>query len=126
MPRNMLTLVLIIAITLASLPNLGAAGDQAVRSPDSCEWVARADYGGIPKMTAIENAMSSQEFSSRIVGYKNVTFDSMFATGTLDSLCHDTSRTVHVVFGLYNSSGFAGYLVVSEDTSTLSPFAAEY
>ncbi len=63
---------------------------------------------------AVALANTSSDFIQNAAAYSSVSYSSIFDERSFTTSCVVTWLDVNVVFALHNSSGFAGWLVVSE------------
>ncbi len=94
---------------------------------DFCQSNAVSISNALNESNAIDNALSSQEYSINITGFVGASYVSTFEIFSIVSpaTCGISVQSVNVVFSLQNSSGFAGFLVVSENATTLFPVSSQ-
>lgn len=94
-------------------------------SVSNCASVTRAEYLGMNRNEAMQNAQDSAIFVKASASLTNVSYYSTFEAGTaLPPACNISNMTADVVFAADSSTGFA-FLVVVENASTLNPIGVQ-
>jgi hypothetical protein len=93
----------------------------AASSTGSCLPAVASDYARIVKSDAIANATASRGYSNASARFSALSYNSIFQIGTvLGPQCDDSISSITVVFTIFNSSGFYGFLYVTENPLTLA------
>src|SRR6266581_5277608 len=89
----------------------------------SCAAFAAAEMGKVNRDIAIIGARTSDFFAQESSKFTNVTYNSVFETVHWSGppTCIPSNELLNIVFAAYNFSRFTGYMVISEDPSTLTP-----
>jgi hypothetical protein len=103
--------------------NITAAGptDSTTETTNYCSAEISQQVNLINVPSARSFAQSSSFYALNAVEYNNISYYSIFEIDNYTTACTVSVSSVNVVFALNNSSGFVGYLVISENPSSLFP-----
>lgn len=79
-----------------------------------CSAAILTDARTLSTEKAVAMAQSSEQYQKAIAGNDAVIFNSLMDTWSYDLSCNISLTNVGVVFGLRNSTGFIGWLVITE------------
>ncbi len=97
------------SVPVVASSSLNSCDEQVASQIDSLSFL-------INDARAVSLALSSPQLAAVSKGY-SLTFNSLFNRWSFDSTCKVTWISVNVVFARVNSTGFTGYVVVSENPS---------
>ncbi len=117
-----MTILLLLVGSSANLV-MAATDDSSFTTTQStnCETATAATYNALDQTMAVNNAISSQEYVQGIIGYQEVTFNSIFQIDKTIApypTCTEQVLSFNVVFTLYNAtSRLTSNLVITENSN---------
>src|SRR5437867_3778282 len=116
------SIMLFPSISTVSVESQGNMSTQSPPSPKMppCDSAARSEFNKLNVYSAIHSAQDSQAFKLIASSFEKTLYISSFMITEWEANCVPGNEIFNPVFSAYDASGFEGYIVASENPSTLA------